>query len=741
MVLSNIFKEDNLKMKKLTTVISLLLAAVMLFAVVACKPAEDPNQGTVDDGRVKKPINVTSGSGDSTGEITVTPDYTLIDKVDAEGDEDWEAYKGALGDYYAAVLAANEQTDTSARYALQAIAEAKMLESGVFVPTTTQGGNYAISRVVPKNVSSALWGTDNDRLYRVLVCTDYLKAADREEVNKLYAELKGTGTFTTKVKELLEGKGYTFKDSYSFGYSSEPQTWDILATYRSADSEAIVNTYDSLVEYDNEGRLLGALATDLKISEDGLEYTFTLRQGVKWVTSAGQEYAEVKAEDFVTGLKHLLDAKAGLESLIFGIVKNAREYVKGDVTDFAQVGVTAVDDYTVKYTLAAPCPYFVTMLTYNLFVPMNKTYFEEQGEAYGTSSDNILYCGAYLVSNHTENNKIVFSANENYYAKDEVIIKTITWNYNDGSDVTKGYNDMKAGTIDGAGLNTTTLEMAKNDGLFDTYAFVSATNATSFGMFMNVKRGAYSTDGYEIDSKQTDEQKAATAAAMQNQNFRLALAHAFDRATYNATSVGDELKLASLRNSYTPGNYVALTRDVKIPINGTEQTFKAGTYYGAIMQAQIDADGYKMKVWDPTADGGSGSSDQYDGWYNVTAAKEALAKAVEELAAKGVTVSKENPIHIDYVLYEASETRTAMGNALKQSIEAALDGCVGVDFLNTTDIYALYYAGYYCDEGKLCNYDVYDVSGWGPDYGDPATYLNTLLPMYNGDMTHCLGVY
>ena len=103
---------------------------------------------------------------------------------------------------------------------------------------------------------------------------------------------------------------------------------------------------------------------------------------------------------------------------------------------------------------------------------------------------------------------------------------------------------------------------------------------------------------------------------MNNQHFRLAMAYAFDRAAYNAQQVGDDLKYNSLKNSYTPGTFLVLASDVTVDINGTATTFPAGTMYGEIEQAQLDADGCPIKVWDPTADGGAGSGDGFDGWYN-----------------------------------------------------------------------------------------------------------------------------
>ena len=232
-----------------------------------------------------------------------------------------------------------------------------------------------------------------------------------------------------------------------------------------------------------------------------------------------------------------------------------------------------------------------------------------------------------------------------------------------------------------------------------------------------------------------------THAAFLNVHFRRAIMFALDRATYNAQTVGEDLKYASLVNTYTPGNFVSLEEDTTVDINGTATTFPAGTYYGAIVQAQIDADGLTIKVWDPEAEGGAGSSTQFDGWYNPDEAAAELATAVEELAAEGVEVSAENPIYMDIPYFSGSEAFGNRANALKKSIETVLGGAAIVNLVECVDSNAWYYAGYYTDFGYEANYDFYDVSGWGPDYGDPQTYLDTFLPDYSGYMVKCIGLF
>ena len=730
-------------MKKL---LAMLLAVVMVLSMAACNSAAPADTTAAADG--------TTGAVDTT--VAVVGEY-VNPYADMEYDEKSEAiYEAVLGEFMDAYDAAKAATNVSERFALMAVAEAKLLESGVMLPLTSNGGNYAISRAVPNTVTSTLWGNDSYRYHNILVATEFIKAADRDALKAKWAELKGTGTWEAEAAKFMEEKGYTLTDKYTLGYSSDPQTWDVLATSRAADSEAIVNTYDGLVEYDSENVMKPALAESWEVSEDGLTYTFKIRQGLKWVDSQGREVADVKADDFVAGMQHMMDSMGGLEYLVQGIIVNATEYIEGEVTDFAEVGVKAVDDATLVYTLEAPTSFFMTMLGYGVFAPMSRSYYESKGGkfgadfdntaesyTYGKTSNDIAYCGPYVVTNATEKNTIVFSANEKYWNADNITMKSITWLYNDGEDALKGYNDAKSGVLSGSGLNASALEACKKDGLFEDYGYVSATDATSFMAFANVNRGAFANFNDENVAKSTQDEATAlrTFAAMQNENFRRAVAFATDRGTYNAQTVGEDLKLTSMINSYTPGTFVTLEEDVEIDINGTATKFAAGTYYGAIMQAQIDADGVKMTVWDPAADGGIGSSAGFDGWYSVENAKAELAEAVKALAAQGVEVSAENPIYIDLPYFSGSEAYGNRANAYKKSIETALEGAVIVNLVECVDSTEWYYAGYYCNYGYEGNYDIYDVSGWGPDYGDPQTYLDTFLPDYAGYMVKMIGLF
>lgn len=663
-----------------------------------------------------------------------------------------ELYNEALGDFNDALATAKEAETVDERYALMAVAEGKLMESAMMYPLTSRGGMYAMYRMAPRTKDYTLWGSDKDRYHQYVVTTDFIKAEDYNEMRAKWDELKGTGTYESWVKEYLAGKGYTLKDSFSMPYASDPVTWDGLATSRAADNDAIINTYDGLMEYDVEGTLQPALAESYEVSDDGLTYTFHLRKDVKWTDSQGREVDTVKADDFVAGMQHMCDAQGGLEYLVQGVIKNVSQYISGEVTDFDEVGVKAVDDYTVEYTLEEPCSYFMTMLGYTIFMPMSRSYYQSQGGKfgaeydssaadyqYGKDSNSIAYCGPYLVTNATAKNTIVFKLSDSYWNKDNVNIKTLTWLFNDQSDVTKMYTDAKAGTVDYVNLNTSTMETAKSEGLYDQYAVVSDTDATSFMGFYNINRTATANanDGTTAKSTKSDEEIQRTNKALQNVHFRRAISFAADRGAYNAQQVGEDLKYTSLRNTFTPGYFVSLSKDTTIQINGTDTTFPAGTYYGEIVQKQIDADGVKIKVWDAE----NKTSDGFDGWYNPENAVEELNTAIEELAEDGITIDESNPIQIEYPYPSAVEVYTNKANSYKKSVEAALGGKVVINLVDAVDLDGWYYAGYYVNYGYEQNYDVYDVSGWGPDFGDPCSYLDTMLPDYEGYMTKCFGIF
>lgn len=695
----------------------------------------------------------------------VGPDWEAIDAMDYDEASDaiYEWNLGEFNKYYQD--AKSEVIDLDMRLAKMAVAEAKLMESGVFTPVYGDGGSFAMNRAVPRSVTTTSWGIDEYKWYTGLVCNELITSEDRAALTALWGEAADATSWIESAKAYLADHGYTLTDTWNMNSGYELVTWDVIATSFTSDSYFISCTYSPLLEYDAKNVQQPALAESVEVSEDGTVYTFHLRQGVKWVDQQGREIAEVTANDWVASMKHLIDNNDALGYLMTSTdgcgIKNYDAYINGDVTDFSEVGVKAVDDYTLQYTLEARFPAFLSMMGYGCFAPLNEDFYKSQGGTfsadgdeytsgnYGTTPATIAYCGPFLVSNYTEKNVTSYIANPAYWNPDAMNVHAVNFYFNDGSDTLRNYNEAKAGTIAGTGFTASALVLAKeekpegaDETYFDLYHYTTTNSATCYCGWLNLNRGTWANfnDSTVGVSTQTEEVAARTRQAMNNQNFRLALATAFDRGAFNATIVGEELKFAALKNSYTPGTFLKTSGEVTVDINGTATTFPAGTYFGEIEQAQLVADGCPLVVWDPAADDGAGSGDGFDGWYHPEEAVKYMEAAVAELAQIGVEVSAENPIHIDVPYGTYSESLTNRFNAYKQSIENTLGGLVAVDLVPFDSNTNFSYAYYRTSTGDEANYDVTPgTSGWGPDYGDAQSFLDTIQPY--GYMTKNIGLY
>jgi len=718
---------------------ALLLAACVVLSMVGCN--NETPAGTVADPN--------TGVAPPTGQTFVDnyPKYAAMEDHYARSSA---VYEQVLGEFYRCYTVAKEAETLSQRYALMAIAEAKLLASGVFLPTIAQGGNYAMTRVAPYTSSPVLWGNDQDRFHDNIVTTQPIEAAHIAEMKETWARLLGSGDYEAWVKSYLKEKGYQLTDHLNHYYEADPESWDVLATASAADTEILVNTYEGLVEYDMEKTLQPALAESWTVSDDGLRYTFRIRKNVKWVDNQGRPVAEVKADDFVAGMQHMMDTMGGLEYLVQGVIVNADEYINAEITDFSQVGVKAIDDYTVEYTLCQPTSYFMTMLGYGVFAPLSRGYYRSRGGkfgedfdptdpsyTYGKGPDSIAYCGPFRITGFTSNNTVVFASNEAYWNAGGNNLSSMTFLYTDGSDPRKPYDDFFGGVVDTLAMTAERIALAKEKGTYERYAYVSDTNAVTYCGYFNVNRSAYANfnNAQVGKSPKTQRQQTRTGSAMLNRHFRLALAMSVDRGAYNAQSVGEELKDNALTNSYTPGNFVFLEEAVTVELNGQPKTYAAGTQYGQILQDQLDADGVALTVWNGTASTG------FDGWYDPGAARAELEQAVAELGAWGIGISAEDPIYIDLPYRSDSVSNTNQKQAMKQSIEASTGGLVRVNLIAYTNRDAYLDATYWHSSGNEANFDLNDGSGWGPDYGDPSSYLDTMLPDGAGYKTKSLGLF
>ena len=482
--------------------------------------------------------------------------------------------------------------------------------------------------------------------------------------------------------------------TYSYVYTQDPDTLDYSISNKKSTSEFTGNAVDGLLEVDKYGNLVPSLAKDWTVSKDGLTYTYKLRKGVKWMTSEGEEYGgEVKAQDFVTGLKHAADKKSQAIYLVQKSVKGLDDYVSGKTSDFSTVGVKAIDDYTVQYTLSQPESFWNSKTTMGILMPVNEEFLKSKGDDYGqgTSPSSILYCGPYLIKSITSKSSAILEKNPTYWDAENVKISKVKLTYYDGQDsesLIRGFDngDYTVARVFPNGSNYKSVEKKHKDDIVYT-----DQGSSTYNLSFNIDRQAY-----EITKKTTDAQKASTKKAILNKDFRQAIMFAFNRKAYVAQTNGEAGANKVIRNTFTPPNFVQ--------INGQQ--------FGDAVEKDLEAYGDEWK--------GVSVADGKDTLYNPSKAKEEFAKAKAELQSQGV----EFPIHLDLPTSSTYTEGIKQAQSFKQSIESTLGAENIVIDLNMVSEDDLQRVTYFAENASQQDWDLNNNLGWGPDYTDPSSYID-----------------
>lgn len=508
---------------------------------------------------------------------------------------------------------------------------------------------------------------------------------------------------------------YTGPDTFSMIANFDITTLDYVYNNKSSNGDYVNNFVEGLLTQDNHGKLVPGMASEWSCNDDASEWYFTIRDDAVWSTSAGEEYDAVTAEDFVTGLKHAVDSKSETLGLVADLIVGLREYSNG-TGKWEDVGIKA-DGNQLTYTLTGPCGYFDGMTTYTILWPINAEFLESKGSDFGAvEPDSILYNGCYILSSLVPAQEVRFDANPNYYDAKNVFVQHVVVTYSDSKDPAQPFNMFVNGEVTSTTVNQSLPEVvAKAAELYPDNQYKSMTTATSYWGAFNWDRQMYAlyNDPSVSTTSKTDAQKADAKAAILNADFRRAVYAAYSAHAVEAITLGEEHADGVIRNTLVPYTF-AMTTD--------------GRSYGSIVEkyaAELVAD-YE----------GIDLNDGHDAWYNPELAKTFAERAKEEL---GDSVS-EWPIHIDVPVYAASENQKNMQLAMKKSIEDAIGDYAVIDLQFLEGNSSVYYSSFYnMPTGEENSIDLVFGAGWGPDYGDPLTYLHC-FDIHDGDMLNYSGI-
>lgn len=520
--------------------------------------------------------------------------------------------------------------------------------------------------------------------------------------------LAGVTLLASGVLAACSGSSAKSGNTFSYVYETDPDNLNYLTTGKAATANITSNVIDGLMENDRYGNFVPSMAEDWSVSQDGLTYTYTIRKDAKWYTSEGEEYAAVKAQDFVTGLKYAADNKSEALYLVQDSIKGLDAYVKGEVKDFSEVGIKAIDDQTVQYTLNKPESFWNSKTTMGVLAPVNEEFLTSKGSDFAKATDpsSILYNGPFLLKSLVAKSSVEFEKNPNYWDKDNVHIDKVKLSFWDGQDNNKLAENFKDGSFSMARLFPTSASYPELEKEFKDNIVYTPQDSSTYLVGTNIDR-----QSYKYTSKTTDEQKTSTKKALLNKDFRQALAFGFDRTAYASQVNGESGATKLLRNLFVPPTFVQVD----------------GKNFGDLVKEKLVSYGDEWK--DVNLD------DAQDGLYNPEKAKAEFAKAKTALQAEGVQF----PIHLDMPVDQTSTTKVQRVQSLKQSLEATLgtdNVVIDIQQLQKDEVLNV---TYFAETAAGEDWDLSDNVGWSPDYIDPSTYLDIIKPSVGENTKTYLG--
>ncbi|MEE3469184.1 MAG: peptide ABC transporter substrate-binding protein [Butyrivibrio hungatei] len=224
--------------------------------------------------------------------------------------------------------------------------------------------------------------------------------------------------------------------------------------------EVIADYTDGLMQMDADGQAVNALAESVDVSEDGLTYTFHIRKDANW--SNGDP---VTAADFVFAWQRAVDPEVASEYSYMlsdiGQIVNAQEIIDG-TKDKNELGVKAVDEKTLEVKLNVPVSYFLSLMYFPTFYPVNQTFFESCADTYATSPETTLSNGAFILDEYQPAaTTIRLIKNPDYYDSDKV--KLVALNYQVIQDSQQALMSYQSGDLDTTLVNGEQVDQVKDD--------------------------------------------------------------------------------------------------------------------------------------------------------------------------------------------------------------------------------------------------------------------------------------
>lgn len=255
-----------------------------------------------------------------------------------------------------------------------------------------------------------------------------------------------------------DGKA-TASQEIRINFSADPPALDISKTTANASFTMLAAIHEGLFRLDKDGKATPGLAKEMpKVSADGLTYTFTLRDGLKW-----SDGSPLTAKDFVYSYQRTLTPETKAQySFMLSWIKGGNEMLASKTPEQLEtakknLGVVAKDDKTLEITLAKPVTFFTELTAFATFFPQKQDFVEKQGAKYGADADKIIGAGPFVLQSWEHEQKLVLVKNPNYWDAANVKLEKATVNV--VKDTTTGLNLFETNEADVTLLQGDTVQL------------------------------------------------------------------------------------------------------------------------------------------------------------------------------------------------------------------------------------------------------------------------------------------
>ena len=277
--------------------------------------------------------------------------------------------------------------------------------------------------------------------------------------------------------------------------------------------EVIADYTDGLMQMDADGQAVPAIAESYDLSDDGLTYTFHLRSDAKWSNGT-----PVTAADFVFAWQRAVDPAVASEYAYMlsdiGQVKNAAEIIAGK-KDKSELGVTAVDDVTLQVELNVPVSYFLSLMYFPTFYPVNEEFFNSCGDTFATSPETTLSNGAFVLDSY-EPAATAFHLTKNADYYDAAKVQLSGLSYQVIQDSQQALMNYQTGVLDTTLVNGEQVDQVKDDPEFMTvgagYLWYVSPNMSAVPELANLNVRLAMTMAIDRDAITADVLKDGSAA-------------------------------------------------------------------------------------------------------------------------------------------------------------------------------------------------------------------------------------